>query len=47
MSISARVTWSLIQAIIEQIEGHNVDFEVKTIQSLHEYELKEQDMQVL
>ena len=41
----ARVTWSLIWAIIEQIEGHNVDVEVKTIQSLHEYELKEQDMQ--
>ena len=41
----ARVTWSLIRAIIEQIEGHNVDLEVKTIQSLHEYELKEQDMQ--
>ena len=40
-----RVTWSLIGAIIEQIEGHNVDLEVKTIQSLHEYELKEQDMQ--
>ena len=39
------VTWSLIRAIIEQIEGHNVDLEVKTIQSLHEYELKEQDMQ--
>ena len=45
MSISARVTWSLIRAIIEQIEGHNVDLEVKTIQSLHEYELKEQDTQ--
>ena len=44
-SISARVTWSLIQAIIEQIEGHNVDLEVKTIRSLHEYELKEQDTQ--
>ena len=43
--MSARVTWSLIRAIIEQIEGHNVDLEVKTIQSLHEYELKEQDMQ--
>ena len=41
----ARVTGSLIWAIIEQIEGHNVDVEVKTIQSLHEYELKEQDMQ--
>ena len=41
----ARVTWSLIRAIIEQIEGHNVDLEVKTIQSLHEYEHKEQDMQ--
>ena len=41
----ARVTWSLIRAITEQIEGHNVDLEVKTIQSLHEYELKEQDMQ--
>ena len=36
---------SLIQAVIEQIEGHNIDLEVKTIQSLHEYELKEQDMQ--
>ena len=45
MSISARVTWSLIRAIIEQIEGHKVDLEVKTIRSLHEYELKEQDMQ--
>ena len=45
MSISARITWSLIRAIIEQIEGHNVDLEVKTIQSLHEYELKEQDIQ--
>ena len=41
----ARVIWSLIWAIIEQIEGHNIDLEVKTIQSLHEYELKEQDMQ--
>ena len=39
------VTWSLIQAVIEQIEGHNIDLEVKTIQSLHEYELKEQDIQ--
>ena len=38
------VTWSLIRAIIEQIEGHNVDLEVKTIRSLHEYELKEQDI---
>ena len=45
MSILARATWSLIRAIIEQIEGHNIDLEVKTIQSLHEYELKEQDMQ--
>ena len=43
--MSAWVTWSLIQATIEQIEGHNVDLKVKTIQSLHEYELKEQDMQ--
>ena len=39
------VTWSFIWAVIEQIEGHNVDLEVKTVQSLHEYELKEQDMQ--
>ena len=39
------VTWSLIRAVIEQIEGHNVDLEVETVQSLHEYELKEQDMQ--
>ena len=39
------VTWSLIQAVIEQIEGHNIDLEVETVQSLHEYELKEQDMQ--
>ena len=39
------VTWSLKRAITEQIEGHNVDLEVKTVQSLHEYELKEQDMQ--
>ena len=45
MSISARVTWSLIRAVIEQIEGHNIDLEVKPIQSLHEYELKEQDTQ--
>ena len=45
MSISARVTWSLIWAVIEQIEGHNVDLEVETVQSLYEYELKEQDMQ--
>ena len=37
--------WSLIRAVIEQIEGHNVDLEVETVQSLHEYELKEQDMQ--
>ena len=43
--MSARVTWSLIRAITEQIEGHNIDLEVKTIQSLHEYELKEQDIQ--
>lgn len=43
--MSARVTWSLIRAIIEQIEGHDIDLEVKPIQSLHEYELKEQDMQ--
>ena len=41
----ARVTWSLIWAVIEQIKGHNIDLEVKTIQSLHEYEHKEQDMQ--
>ncbi|XP_010846655.1 PREDICTED: endogenous retrovirus group K member 9 Pol protein-like [Bison bison bison] len=33
------------EAVIEQIEGHNIDLEVKTIQSLHEYELKEQDIQ--
>ena len=39
------VTWSLIQAVIEQIEGHNVDLEVESVWSLHEYELKEQDMQ--
>ena len=39
------MTWSLIQAIVEQIEVHNVDLEVKTIQSLHKYELKEQDIQ--
>ena len=39
------VTRSLIRAAIEQIEGHNVDLEVETVQSLHEYELKEQDMQ--
>ncbi|XP_059738104.1 endogenous retrovirus group K member 9 Gag polyprotein [Bos taurus] len=39
------VTWSLIRAVIEQIEGHNVDLEVETVRSLHEYELKEQDMQ--
>ena len=39
------VTWSLIWAVIEQIEGHNVDLEVETVRSLHEYELKEQDMQ--
>ena len=31
--------------VIEQIEGHNVDLEVETIWSLHEYELEEQDMQ--
>jgi len=36
---------TLIWAVIEQIEGHNVDLEVETVQSLHEYELKEQDMQ--
>ena len=40
-----RVTWSLIRAVIEQIEGHNVDLEVETVWSLHEYELDEQDMQ--
>lgn len=45
MSILARVTWSLIRAVIEQTEGHNINLEVKTIQSLHEYELKEQDIQ--
>jgi len=39
------VTWSLKRAITEQIEGHNVDLEAKTVQYLHEYELKEQDMQ--
>ena len=39
------VTWSLIWAVIEQIEGHNVDLEVETVRSLHEYELDEQDMQ--
>ena len=39
------VTWSLIWAVIEQIEGHNVDLEVETVRSLHEYELEEQDMQ--
>ena len=39
------VTWLLIRAVIEQIEGHNVDLEVETVQSLHEYELEEQDMQ--
>ena len=39
------VTWSLIWAVIEQIEGHNVDLEVETVRSLHEYELKEQDKQ--
>ena len=30
---------------MKQVEGHNVDLEVKTVRSLHEYELKEQDMQ--
>ena len=30
---------------MEQIEGHNVDLEVETVRSLHEYELKEQDKQ--
>ena len=40
-----KVTWSFIRAVIEQIEGHKVDLEVETIRSLHEYELKEQDMQ--
>ena len=30
---------------MKQVEGHNVDLEVKTVWSLHEYELKEQDMQ--
>ena len=39
------VTWSLIWAVIEQIEGHNIDLEVETVRSLHEYELDEQDMQ--
>ena len=39
------VTWSLIWAVIEQIEGHNVDLEVETVWSLREYELEEQDMQ--
>ena len=39
------VTWSLIRAVIEQIEGQNVDLEVETIRSSHEYEFKEQDMQ--
>ena len=38
-------TWSLIRAAIEQIEGHNVDLEVETVRSLHEYELNEQDVQ--
>ena len=40
-----KVTWSLIRVVIEQIEGHNVDLEVETIRSSHEYEFKEQDMQ--
>ena len=39
------VTRSLIRAAIEQIEGHNVDLEVETVRSLHEYELEEQDIQ--
>ena len=39
------VTWSLIWAVIEQIEGHNVDLEIETVRFLHEYELKKQDMQ--
>ena len=41
------VTWSLIRAVIEQIEGHNVDLEVEIVWSLHEYELEEQDCKVL
>ena len=40
-----KVTWSLIRVVIEQIEGQNVDLEVETIRSSHEYEFKEQDMQ--
>ena len=39
------VTWSLIWAVIKQIEGHNVDLEVETVWSLHENEHDEQDMQ--
>jgi len=39
------VTWSLIRAVIEKIEGHNVDLEVENVQCLHENELEEQDMQ--
>ena len=39
------VTWSLIRAFIKQTEGHNVDLEVETVRSLHEYELDKQDIQ--
>ena len=45
MSILARATWSLIRAFIKQTEGHNVDLEVETVRSLHEYELDKQDIQ--
>ena len=35
----------MVQTVIKQPDGKRVDVEVETVQSLHEYELDEKDMQ--
>ena len=38
------VTWSLLRAVMEQLDGSGGDLEVETVQSLHECELEEKDL---
>ena len=38
------VTWSLLRAVMEQLDGSGRDLEVKTVPSLHKCELKEKDL---
>lgn len=38
------VTWSLLRAVMEQLDGSGGDLEVETVRSLHECELEEKDL---